>query len=78
MHGDGYEFSDPAPDLVDITPDGRLLIVSFRGPHPATVKHAAVGSCHGFGIVTLEGDGSAAALGHVFRALCRTRPAPGT
>ena len=68
MHGDGYEFSDaPAPDLVDITPDGRLLIVSFRGPHPVTVTHAAVGSCPGFGIVTLEGDGSAGAPTHVFR-----------
>ncbi len=68
VDGNGYELSDdPAPDLVDITPDGRLLIVSFRGPHPVTVRHAAVGSCPGFGIVTLEGDGSAGALTHVFR-----------
>ena len=68
VDGHGYELSDdPAPDLVDITPDGRLLIVSFRGPHPVTVRHAAVGSCPGFGIVTLEGDGSAGALTHVFR-----------
>ena len=68
VNGNGYELSDdPAPDLVDITPDGRLLIVSFRGPHPVTVKHAAVGSCPGFGIVTLDGDGSAGALTHVFR-----------
>ena len=68
VDGHGYELSDdPAPDLVDITPDGRLLIVSFRGPHPVTVRHAAVGSCPGFGIVTLEGDGSTGALTHVFR-----------
>ncbi|MDE0220743.1 MAG: hypothetical protein OXJ90_15875, partial [Spirochaetaceae bacterium] len=68
VDGHGYELTDdPAPDLVDITPDGRLLIVSFRGPHPVTVRHAALGSCPGFGIVTLEGDGSAGALTHVFR-----------
>ena len=29
---EGYEFNDdPAPDLVDITPDGRMIVVSFRG-----------------------------------------------
>ena len=66
--GEGYEFSaDPAPDLVDISPDGRKLLVSFRGPHPVTVKHAALGSCPGFGVVTLEGDGSTGTLTHVFR-----------
>lgn len=63
-----YEFNDdPAPDLVDITPDGSRLIVSFRGPHPVTVKHAALGSCPGFGVVTLDGDGSTGTLTHVFR-----------
>ena len=66
--GEAYEFSDdPAPDLVDISPDGQKLIVSFRGPHPVTVKHAAAGSCPGFGVVTLEGDGSSGSLTHVFR-----------
>lgn len=66
--GEGYQHSDdPAPDLVDITPDGRQIIVSFRGPNPITVKHAALGSCPGFGVVTLEGDGSTGRLTHVFR-----------
>lgn len=66
--GAGYQQrDDPAPDLVDISPDGRQLIVSFRGPHPVTVKHAALGSCPGFGVVTLEGDGSTGTLTHVFR-----------
>ena len=66
--GVGYEFADDAaPDLVDISPDGRRIIVSFRGPHPVTVKHAAKGSCPGFGVVTLEGDGSNGTLTHVFR-----------
>ena len=68
LSGEGYEFADdPAPDLVDISPDGRRLIVSFRGPHPVTVKHAAVGSCVGFGVVTLEDDAVTGALTHVFR-----------
>ena len=66
--GAGYQQrDDPAPDLVDISPDGRQLIVAFRGPHPVTVKHAALGSCPGFGVITLEGDGSTGTLTHVFR-----------
>ena len=66
--GEGYEFNDdPAPDLVDISPDGRMLIASFRGPNPVTVKHAALDSCPGFGVVTLEGDGATGTLTHVFR-----------
>lgn len=69
MNDEGYEFSDdPAPDLADITPDGRMLVVSFRGSNPITVRHAALGSCPGFGVVTLTGDGgSGGTLTHVFR-----------
>ena len=63
-----YEFDDdPAPDSIDVSPDGSRLIVSFRGPHPVSVKHAALGSCGGFGVVTLNGDGSNGTLSHVFR-----------
>ncbi|HIO21118.1 MAG TPA: hypothetical protein EYN18_01810 [Nitrospirales bacterium] len=63
-----YEMNDdPAPDLVDVSPNGQKLIVAFRGPNPVTVKHAALGSCPGFGVVTLEGDGSTGNLTHVFR-----------
>ncbi|MXX76280.1 MAG: hypothetical protein F4210_10415 [Holophagales bacterium] len=66
--GMAYELADdPAPDLVDLAPDGQRIIVSFRGPHPVTVGHAARGSCPGFGVVTLEGDGSSGTLTHVFR-----------
>ncbi len=69
INGEGYELNDdPAPDLVDITPDGRMIMVSFRGSQPITVKHAALGSCPGFGVVTLSGDGgSSGVLTHVFR-----------
>ena len=66
--GEGYEFNDdPAGDSLDLSPDGSRIIVSFRGPHPATVWHAAVGSCPGFGVVTLNDDGSTGTLTHVFR-----------
>ena len=66
--GEGYEFNDdPAPDFLDISPDGRMILVAFRGPHPFSVKHASLGSCPGLGVVTLEGDGSTGTLTHVFR-----------
>ena len=66
---EGYEFNnDPAPDLLDISPDGRMIVVSFRGSNPITVKHAALGSCPGLGVVTLTGDeGTTGTLTHVFR-----------
>lgn len=65
--GAGYQHNDdPATDSATLTPDGRL-IVSLRGPNPVSVKHAALGSCGGIGVVTLEGDGSTGKLTHVFR-----------
>ena len=65
----GYQFNDdPAPDHAEVTPDGRMIVVSFRGPLPATVKHAGLGSCSGIGLVTLSGDGgSTGKLTQVFR-----------
>ena len=65
----GYQFNDdPAPDHAEVTPDGRMILVVFRGPIPVSVKHAALGSCPGFGLVTLSGDGgSTGELTHVFR-----------
>ena len=68
QNDEGYESNDDAaPDLLDISPDGRLLVVSFRGANPITVKHAAQGSCPGFGVVTLAEDGTTGSLTHVFR-----------
>ena len=66
----GYQFNDdPAPDHAEVTPDGRMILVAFRGPMPVSVKHAGLGSCPGFGLVTLSGDGgSTGNLTHVFRA----------
>ena len=65
----GYQFNDdPAPDHAEVSPDGRMIVVSLRGSTPISVKHAALGSCPGFGLVTLSGDGgSTGELTHVFR-----------
>ena len=67
--GAGYQYNDdPAPDHAEVTPDGRMILVAFRGSIPVSVKHAGLGSCPGFGLVTLSGDGgSTGKLTHVFR-----------
>ena len=41
----GLPSNDPAPDLLDATPDGKYLMVAFRGPAPVSVSHSAQGSC---------------------------------
>eukprot|EP00579_Thalassiosira_antarctica_P011372 CAMPEP_0201918768 /NCGR_PEP_ID=MMETSP0903-20130614/7835_1 /ASSEMBLY_ACC=CAM_ASM_000552 /TAXON_ID=420261 /ORGANISM="Thalassiosira antarctica, Strain CCMP982" /LENGTH=600 /DNA_ID=CAMNT_0048455141 /DNA_START=62 /DNA_END=1864 /DNA_ORIENTATION=+ len=60
--------NDPAPDLFDITPDGKYLMIAFRGPKPVSVGHAAQGSCPGVGIVELTEDGKAGKLVDVLRS----------
>lgn len=51
--------NDPAPDLVTLSPDGKYMIIAFRGPKPVSVGHAAQGSCPGAGIVEITEDGKA-------------------
>ena len=66
--GEGYEFDDdPTGDSLYLTPDGSMIIVSLRGPHPISVRHAAQGSCPGIGVVTLNEDRTDGELTHVFR-----------
>ncbi|KAL3800873.1 hypothetical protein ACHAWO_008823 [Cyclotella atomus] len=60
--------NDPAPDLMEITPDGKYLMVAFRGPTPVTVNHSAQGSCPGVGIIEITEDGMAGKLVDVLRA----------
>eukprot|EP00986_Skeletonema_menzelii_P014889 scaffold10550_cov119-Skeletonema_menzelii.AAC.1 len=60
--------NDPAPDLMTLTPDGKHLMIAFRGPKPVTVGHAAQGSCPGVGIVELSKDGKSGKLVDVLRA----------
>ena len=59
--------NDPAPDLLEATPDGRFLVVALRGPAPVTVRHAAQGSCPGVGIIRLLSNGRRGYLKGVLR-----------
>ncbi len=59
--------NDAAPDLLDVTPDGRYLAIAFRGPVPVSVNHSAQGSCPGVGIVELGDDGASGRLVGVLR-----------
>ena len=59
--------NDPAPDLIEPTPDGKYLVVALRGPIPVSVAHAAQGSCPGVGIIELLDDGASGRLAGVLR-----------
>jgi hypothetical protein len=60
--------NDPAPDLMDTTPDGKYLVVALRGPVPASVLHAAQGSCPGVGMIRLLDGGLRGKLATVLRS----------
>lgn len=60
--------NDPAPDLMEITPDGKYLMIAFRGPVPITVNHGAQGSCPGVGIVEITEEGKSGKLVDVLRS----------
>jgi hypothetical protein len=36
-------FNDPAPDLLEATPDGKFLMTALRGPAPVSVAHSSQG-----------------------------------
>jgi hypothetical protein len=59
--------NDPAPDLMDTTPDGKYLVVALRGPTPVSVTHAAQGSCPGVGIIEVLAGGALGRLAGVLR-----------
>jgi len=64
----GLPGNDPAPDLMDTTPDGKYLVVALRGPVPASVLHAAQGSCPGVGMIRLLANGKRGKLSTVLRS----------
>ncbi len=53
------EFTDnAAPDLTDVSPDGALVFVAFRGPTPLSGDpHIATGSTPGLGVIEVTDDG---------------------
>jgi hypothetical protein len=63
----GLILNDPAPDLFEITPDGKYFAIAFRGPVPVSVAHTAQGSCPGVGIVEITEGGKAGRLVDVLR-----------
>ena len=63
----GLPGNDPAPDLMDTTPDGKYLVVALRGPIPVSVTHAAQGSCPGVGIIEVLDGGESGRLAGVLR-----------
>ena len=58
----GSVSSDPAPDLMDISPSGNRVFVTLRGPIPLTGNNPAfnnaAGSTPGLGIIRVEEGGS--------------------
>lgn len=57
----GSVSSDPAPDLMDLSPSGEHVYVSLRGPNPLTANvpgvNNAVGNTPGLGIIRNGGAG---------------------
>jgi len=72
----GLPGNDPAPDLMEVTPDNRFLVIALRGPAPVSVQHSAQGSCPGVGIVALSADGSTGAMVTVLRTTNTVDTAP--
>lgn len=52
---------DPAPDLIDVSPDGAYVFMSTRGPNPLTGNakdvNNAKGSTPGVGVIKVTGNG---------------------
>lgn len=72
----GLPSNDPAPDLLEATPDGKYLVVALRGPVPVSVTHAAQGSCPGVGIIELLDEGATGRLVGVLRTTNTVDTAP--
>jgi hypothetical protein len=57
---------DPAPDLMDISPDGNRIFATLRGPRPLTGNNPnfnnAVGSTPGLGIFRVTQGGRSGAF----------------
>ncbi|HSN03505.1 MAG TPA: hypothetical protein VLS44_00875 [Nitrospira sp.] len=56
---------DPAPDLMDVAPDGRYVFVGLRGPNPLTgndkTAQNAKGTIPGVGVIHVDAEGK---VGH--------------
>lgn len=59
--------TDPAPDLMDISPDKKTAFVATRGPNPQSGGHAAFGDSPGLGVIDVKRDGRDGELEYVAR-----------
>jgi hypothetical protein len=49
---------DPTPDLVDVSPEGKFLFTTLRGPNPLSGDpHVSTGSTPGLAVIRLEAGG---------------------
>lgn len=63
----GDQSGDPAPDLMDLSPDGEQVYVALRGPTPQSGGHAAIGSTPGLGVIDVKDEGRSGSLSYVSR-----------
>jgi DNA-binding beta-propeller fold protein YncE len=48
---DEVEFVGKTPDIVSMSPDGRYVYITLRGPNPVTMPHVAVGETPGIAVI---------------------------
>jgi hypothetical protein len=74
----GAHSDDPAPDLLDVAPDGSYVFVGLRGPNPLTGNdkniHNAKGSIPGVGVIHVAEGGK---VGHFMGIARITNPKEG-
>lgn len=64
----GLASSDPAPDLVDLSPAGNRIFVSLRGPNPLTGDpHASTGSTPGLMTLQVQEGGNGGVVKRIDR-----------
>ncbi len=64
---EGGPSSDPAPDLLDISPKRGWVFAALRGPSPQSGGHSAVGSTPGVGVIRVRKGGRTGRLEGVAR-----------
>jgi hypothetical protein len=59
---------DPTPDLLSVSPDGRYVFMSLRGPIPLSGDpHVSTGSTPGVGVLKVLAGGKSAAFEYIAR-----------
>ncbi|MDQ3645116.1 MAG: hypothetical protein M3356_06395 [Actinomycetota bacterium] len=64
---EGEASSDPAPDLLDISPKGDFVFAALRGPNPQSGGHSAFGNSPGVGVIDVRRGGRSGHLDGVAR-----------